>query len=82
MRKAERGHKIQIKYLLDSDLILSMIKDYSKNKGKVVILLFWGGGLSVCVNADRTGQLAPLFFTNESHLFFNYYITNESHLAN
>ena len=63
MRKAVRGHMNWIKYLPDVDLIPSINKDYSRNKGKVGFLKFIFWGVSVCVNADRTGQLAPpLFF--------------------
>ena len=41
------------------------------SRGKVAFLLFilGGGGVSVCVNADRTGQLAPPLFLQMSHIW-------------
>ena len=36
------------------------------------VFFVFGGGVSVCVNADRTGPLAPPFFTNGCHVE-NYY---------
>ena len=59
-----KSHEKGCKGAYDLDLFPSINKDYSRNKGKVgfflLFIFFWR--VSVCVNADRTGQLAPLFF--------------------
>ena len=35
---------------------------FISSEGKCFFVIYLGGGVSVCVNADRTGQLAPPLF--------------------
>ena len=62
MRKAVRGHMIQIKYLLDVRPCPIRKQGLFQKQRKSVFFLLLFFGVSVCVNADRTGQLAPLLF--------------------
>ena len=57
-------------------MVINFEKKLKRKSGFVVI--FGGrGALSVCVNADRTVNWHPLFFTNELHLK-NYYICEKT----